>query len=442
MDLKYHLKHETSQKVLETGPYLLGVTHSSSLSNHLPEVQPMERINSTRVRRCRAPCYPVMVPDISTEHVDEAELRRVASTVLFGNDANVFKRRIFPESTSDVFKQKHEVRHYLDTMHPYVDPQDKYRKFTKSRLVNGNHELDSNTKHGDFLNPRSSSSGQQRTTGYNRGHIRSVLQLDTFGPEHSREIELKRDIGLLPDSPNPDRNRDLRLEVCAEMNKKTMSLLHHRLHDNGSGGSSSARSESDGNKGQRREKKPHKNNCNNNQHNNKSSHDRDGDDSSSMGLLSVMSPPQGQGGTKEQRRQPMQSQSEKIRPSTGATTNNNNRSNGSGSGINDNPLNLSLKTTRASTAGTKTRYRPGTVPTADNCPNHQDRLMTDSVARSLEWYHGYIKSVQNKALHVLEMKERRRYTQEQQREAMIVSDHLDWFENRLNTLHNSKVDKI
>jgi len=316
-----------------------------------------------------------MVPDISAEHVDESELRRVASNVLFESDKNVFKRRFQPECTSDVFKLKHEVRHYLDTMHPYRDEQDKYRTFTKSRLGDSDKRApDSRGKHGDFLNPRSSSG--QRTTGYAPGHIRSVLQLDTYGPEHSREVENKRGAGLLPDSPNCDRNRELRLEVCAEMNKKTLRGFERAAPNTGRS------------------------------------------DDSSKGLPSVMSLP----------RVPTDSRGG-SRPLTGT------RGDKASAGM----LNVSLKA-RASTAGTKTRYHPGTAPTADNCPTYADRMMTDSAARSLEWYNGYVRGVQDKAREVQELAEHRRYQREQAREAADVSSNLDWFENRLNTLHNSKVE--
>ena len=57
----------------------------------------------------------------------------------------------------------------------------------------------------DFLNPFNPI--QQRTVGYTSGHVRSIHEADTFGPKHSMHVELKRSEGLVPQSPNTDRNR-------------------------------------------------------------------------------------------------------------------------------------------------------------------------------------------------------------------------------------------
>ena len=39
----------------------------------------------------------------------------------------------------------------------------------------------------------------------NSGHIRTILNLDTYGPQHSSTVADARKIGLLPLSPNTDR---------------------------------------------------------------------------------------------------------------------------------------------------------------------------------------------------------------------------------------------
>ena len=109
-------------------------------------------------------------------------------------------------------------------MHPYRDPLDTQRKFTKSRIPLPREDADDlQSKPEDFLNPRAMTA--PRSTGYNIGHIRSVLQLDTYGPNHSADVEKKRSVGLLPNSPNVDRNRDLRTEVCIASNTRTVAKL-------------------------------------------------------------------------------------------------------------------------------------------------------------------------------------------------------------------------
>ena len=55
----------------------------------------------------------------------------------------------------------------------------------------------------DFLQPKCPL--RDRKTGYSAGHIRSVLELDTFGPNHSEFVEAMRMSGELPASPNYNR---------------------------------------------------------------------------------------------------------------------------------------------------------------------------------------------------------------------------------------------
>jgi hypothetical protein len=62
--------------------------------------------------------------------------------------------------------------------------------------------------HEDFLNTENPDSTTKRyKIGYNPGHIRSILKLDTYGPHHSSKVAGMRDDGSLPSSPNTDRNR-------------------------------------------------------------------------------------------------------------------------------------------------------------------------------------------------------------------------------------------
>jgi hypothetical protein len=91
-------------------------------------------------------------------------------------------------------------------MHPISDPRDiSPPKFGYNfpRVTREHSELRSSVE--DFIQPKSLTG--RRSTGYNRGHIRSVLELDTFGPHHSEVVTDARLAGTLPLSPNIDRNR-------------------------------------------------------------------------------------------------------------------------------------------------------------------------------------------------------------------------------------------
>ena len=59
----------------------------------------------------------------------------------------------------------------------------------------------------DFIKPYDLLS--DRKTGYNAGHIRSILSLDTYGPNHSILVQKERILGNKPQSPNSDRNHIL-----------------------------------------------------------------------------------------------------------------------------------------------------------------------------------------------------------------------------------------
>lgn len=56
----------------------------------------------------------------------------------------------------------------------------------------------------DFVRPYDLES--RRSTGYEYGHVRSLLKLDTFGPTNSASILKRRAEGELPASPNLDRH--------------------------------------------------------------------------------------------------------------------------------------------------------------------------------------------------------------------------------------------
>ena len=212
-------------------------------------------------------------------------------------------------------------------MHPYRDPQDKYRKFTQTRVKRIETTPESPTTLEDFLRPGELVS--ERKTGYNPGHIRSVLQLDTFGPEHSATVEYKRNEGKLPESSHLDRNKDLRVDICSASNKRSPVLNKSSKTLLDSFKLESKLSE-------------------------KSSNERPisaGDatlpsiGSSSMGNMSI------------------------PRTATGTS-----------------------RYSPKATSG-KILFRPGTVPNPQTSPTKDDHLMTDSCARSAEWYRLYVENI-------------------------------------------------
>lgn len=81
------------------------------------------------------------------------------------------------------------------------------KRFSESRLKNRAQDTTVNNVYSgkDFLNPNDPI--DERNTGYSSGHVRSIMEQDTFGPNHSMRVELKRLEGLIPPSRNSDRSR-------------------------------------------------------------------------------------------------------------------------------------------------------------------------------------------------------------------------------------------
>ena len=112
-----------------------------------------------------------------------------------------------PLSCSHFQLEKNAMRAMLQEMHPIRDeknispPESGYTYSSKkSQDVS---ELFSQIE--DFLQPDDLT--RERRTGYNPGHIRTLLGYDTFGPLHSEALNKDRDEGRRPIySPNPDRN--------------------------------------------------------------------------------------------------------------------------------------------------------------------------------------------------------------------------------------------
>lgn len=182
--------------------------HTVSMNSHVEDVQNVLRPHSAFVLPNRSPAYPVLVPDTTEEIIIETNNRKTLHTRLMSanNGMGLFRKSAKPESTSDYFHQKHLVRNYLNSIH--ID-----KKTVKSRRPQTTPTPARDSVHQDFLTPQDPL--VDRKTGYNKGHIRSILQLESYGPLHSDVLREERSRGSLPGSPNNDRNRLISSERIA-----------------------------------------------------------------------------------------------------------------------------------------------------------------------------------------------------------------------------------
>ncbi len=176
--------------------------HSNVLTKHDFTTCDKYHARDKEILNQRYVAYPVSVPDISKEAADETAFRRTSHAKFLEEDNKIFRKKFYPECTSDWFHQKHMIRHYLATMHPYSDPLDRGRTYNQSRLKTAERDL-SGLPLADFLQPEDPT--RPRSTGYSPGHTRTILGLDAYGPHHAEKLRLAREVGELPASPNVDR---------------------------------------------------------------------------------------------------------------------------------------------------------------------------------------------------------------------------------------------
>ena len=178
--------------------------HSLAMDKHNVELCDKFAPRARPILKQRYIGYPVAVPDLSRDSTEETTKRRSIHNKLLKDDMTMFRKKFFQECTTDFFNQKHLIRNYLNSMHPYSDPQDRGRTYSQSRLKRVDKDL-SPPPMGDFLQPEDMT--RPRSTGYNSGHVRSMLKLDSYGPESAKRNRYAREVGLLPDSPNLDREK-------------------------------------------------------------------------------------------------------------------------------------------------------------------------------------------------------------------------------------------
>ena len=185
------------------------LTHSHSVCfRYHPGVPETVHPRSAELPRNIA-CYPALLRDNSREHVEELKSRKKVHGELLGRDPAIFHRKA--GETNQHFQRMHNTRDLLNDIHVMSDPNDIVpHKYTFSRLKKSE-SSDLRSRMEDFLRPHDPI--RPRSSGYSNSLLRSMMQLDTFGPIHSSEVDAMRSKGELPPCPVLDRNRHLRSDL-------------------------------------------------------------------------------------------------------------------------------------------------------------------------------------------------------------------------------------
>lgn len=222
--------------------------HSVSLMGH-SSVDPITgcpkvHVHSSKLLQSRkfATAIPAIPVDNCEEVVNEVlERRRLHSRVL-ERDPSAFKKRNGPETTSSLLHEGMVLNDFLSGMHGLKDQKDLDASKVKRVVFSRRKEIDAVEKEDreetlfnslppieDFIRPRSSTTPRQ--TGYDSGHIRSLLKSDTFGPASSSQTSSERTRGLLPPhSPNVDRFRGDARAMTLSRSKTLLSRAATRSH--------------------------------------------------------------------------------------------------------------------------------------------------------------------------------------------------------------------
>ena len=196
--------------------------HTLSLDEHNQSIPAKVGPRSALLKRMNS--VPKMPLDVTYEVVQEEINRRVLHKTILERNPAAFRRYGYHDifvifswwpcrtasatSCAKYASQKQAVRDLLTTLHPVSDPYDiSPPKFGYNFTKRPRESQELRTGLEDFLLPQSQTIPRQ--TGYSRGHIRTVLELDTFGPNHSDSVSEGRSLGSLPLSPNVDRNAAL-----------------------------------------------------------------------------------------------------------------------------------------------------------------------------------------------------------------------------------------
>lgn len=207
MSLSKSTSHLEFDRVLQTPAYFMKGASAATLNEWDTETPETVRPRSALIKRPAS--HPQLVPDTSVRAVEESLFRRTLHDYLCQSNPGAFRKSLLPESPSEYYLQKHLVRDLLCDIHKNRAPHDianpkrghePVKNFKKKPVP-----VELQTKIEDFLQPGDPT--RRRQTGYSPGHIRSVLHLDTFGPNQAKAVDTQRKQGLLPISPNSaDKN--------------------------------------------------------------------------------------------------------------------------------------------------------------------------------------------------------------------------------------------
>jgi len=186
-----------------------------SLLGHDTKLQKMLGSRDQLLLPSRGPAYPAHALDLSYELAAENHSRRRQHRNILDQNPTAFRRKDKPESASGELHQRQIMRDLLGEMHQLKDYGDinKSKRYTRSILVEktmrDTRELDeyhfqTMKPLDDFIRPDDQAS--PRLTGYDSGHVRSILKLDVYGPASSAAISREREQGSKPVSPNVDRH--------------------------------------------------------------------------------------------------------------------------------------------------------------------------------------------------------------------------------------------
>lgn len=180
----------------ENCSYQLKNNHSMAQSTHTMDIK--ESINTRSRLLVKTPSYPKFIPDISMDSVMETVSRKKSHEETFRENSSAYRR--LRANSSAIIKERLHQKELLKDVHPPV-------LTSKSLRPHILEDFDFSGKIEDFNLPLDPLSVNSRRTGYSRGHIRTMLSLDTFGPNSSSVISTMREQGSRPESPNIDRYR-------------------------------------------------------------------------------------------------------------------------------------------------------------------------------------------------------------------------------------------
>lgn len=181
---------------IENPAHGLKNNHSISLSIHSMDFT--DSINTRSRMLVKTPSYPKFIPDISMESVLETAARKKSHEETYRENSSAYRR--LRANSSAIIKERIRQKELLKDVHPPV-------LTTKSLRPHIAEDFDFAGKIEDFNLPLDPLSVNPRRTGYSRGHIRTMLSLDTFGPNSSSVISTMREQASRPESPNVDRYR-------------------------------------------------------------------------------------------------------------------------------------------------------------------------------------------------------------------------------------------